>query len=187
MGVSPELSGAVHDLNARLGSILMAVSAVAELELDAETRTSMLTTAAGETIRASAEVAAIVALTFCALDDSETAACDLAAALSTAANTVRLHGIEVDTTATVPAVVGANAKRMDAVLPPLLRIVAGASKCVEARLLLDDDRVRVQLARGNPGQDPEPLPPVVRTLIEQLDARSEASDGSAFSWPAVAP
>lgn len=183
----PELSGAVHDLNARLGSILMAVSAVAELDLDEETRTSMLTTAAGETIRASAEVAAIVALTVCALDGSEAGTCDFAASLSTAANTVRLHGIEVGTAATAPAVVRASAERVDAALPPLLRIVAGASKCVETDVRHDDDRVHVQLSRGNPENDPEPLPPVVRTLVEQLGARAEASDGSAFSWPAVKP
>jgi hypothetical protein len=171
-------------LNARLGSILIAVSAVAELDLDAETRTSMLTTAAEETTRAAGELAGIAALTACALDESSSDRCDLTEALAVATATARLFGIEVDTADIKAESVVANPARVDAVLPALLRLVAGASKAVDVRVFPEAGRTHVHLARHDIETDPEAIPPVAGYLIEELGARAEDSDGLAFSLEA---
>ena len=89
------IAGAIHDLQARLGSIRIAVTAVVGLDLDDETESMMLTSAAEESVRASAELACVGALTKCLLDESEPVPCDLAAALDQAVEAARLADLDV--------------------------------------------------------------------------------------------
>jgi hypothetical protein len=177
------LAAAIHDLHARLGSIRIAVTAVAGLELDIETRNEMLNSASDESVRASAELAAIAALTTCLLDDSEPAPCDVAVALSTAAQAARLVGIEVAGASNEPhAIAPARAARLDAVLLALIRLVGGTSRSVAASATIEGERLLVRLRRQGEAPDPEKLPPVAGYLVDQLGARHVAGvDGIEFS------
>src|SRR5258708_34378036 len=103
--LDPSLAGAIHNLQARLGSIRIALTAVIGLDLDPDTRALMLTTASEESVRASAELAAIGALATCVMNPVEAAPCDAAAALRDAADAARIAGLDVAlaTTTSLPA------------------------------------------------------------------------------------
>ena len=170
---NPALSGAIHDLQARLGSIRIAVTAVAGLDLDAETRNEMLTSASDESVRASAELAGIGALALWALDPSEPVACDLTAALRDAAETARLAGIDVEVSGEA-ATIQAKEARIPATLTALIRLVAGAGKHVRIACTVDGDEVRVAFERCGDDADSEVLPPVAGYLLDALGAIRES-------------
>ena len=174
------LAGAIHDLHARLGSIRMAVTAVAGLELDAETRSFMLTTASEESVRAAAELAGLGALMTCLLDQSDVASCDVAAAFADAAEAAHLAGLAVDVLTNGPLLVDVRVARLRAVLPALIRLVGGAGGGVGGVVVVEGDRVHVQLRRHGP--DSEDLPPIAAYLVDVLGAQRESYDeGLAFS------
>jgi hypothetical protein len=183
------LRGAVHDLHARLGSIRIAVTAVAGLDLDAETRTSMLNSASDEAVRASAELTCVAALATCLLDTSDVAPCDVAAALHVAADAARLAGFEVTFDAPNDVMMAsARVARLRSVLPALVRLVGGTGKAVTASAVMNAARVHVHLRRTGTDRDPERLAAVAGYLVEQLGARHEAdadADGLAFSLAAT--
>lgn len=162
MARNPALAGAIHDLQARLGSIRIAVTAVAGLDLDNQTRNEMLTSASDESVRASAELAGVSALATCLLDASAPEQCDLVAALDAAADTARLAGLDVTVDASGATTVLVRRERLQVVLPALLRIAAGAGKAVHVTVTADELAVH--------GADEEPLPPIAHYLVEQLDA-----------------
>jgi hypothetical protein len=147
-------------LQARLGSIRIAVTAVAGLDLDEELRNDMLLSASEESVRASAELAGISALTTCLLDDAPPQECDVGAALSVAADTARLAGLSVDIQATDTPAVRVSPERLSVVLPALLRLVGGAGARVEVSLGADG----LALA----GSDPEPIAAIAGHLVDQL-------------------
>lgn len=172
------LAGAIHDLQARLGSIRIAVTAVAGLDLDDETQSMMLTSAADESVRASAELACIGALARCLLDRSDPAPCDIAAALNDAAESARMAGLDVQTT--VPplgeraAMAHAQVTRLTPVLSALMRLVSGAGNAVVVSAAPDGDRVRLSIRRT--GLDTEALPPVAGYLVDVLGGERDADD-----------
>ncbi len=155
------LSGAIHDVQARLGSIRIAVTAVAGLDLDAETRHDMLTNASDESLRASAELAGVSALATCLLDGGAAEPCDVAAAVETAAEVARLGGLDVRVEISDPPSISARPDSLAAALAALLRIVGGAGKQVAVRVATDGIDVR--------GADTEVLPPITGYLVEALD------------------
>lgn len=159
----------------------MAVTAVAGLELDAETRSFMLTTASEESVRAAAELAGLAALTTCLLDSSDVVSCDLASALTDAADSARLAGLEVDLSADGPVLAHVRVASLRAVLPALIRLVGGTGGAVGGSAVVEGDRVHVRLRRQGP--DTEELPPVAGYLVDELGARREihADGGLAFS------
>ena len=171
MAKNPLLAGAIHDLQARLGSIRIAVTAVAGLDLDEETRHDMLTSASEESVRASAELAGVSALATCLLDDSAPEQCDVGAALQDAAGAARLAGLDIEVRADGDFVATVSAVRLAAVLPALLRLVGGAGKAVRATVTADGVSVD--------GDDTEPLPPIARYLVEQLGASISITLGAA--------
>jgi hypothetical protein len=156
------LAGAIHDLQARLGSIRIAVTAVAGLDLDKETRDDMLTSASDESLRASAELAAISALATCLLDDTPPQECDVRAALDQAADATRLAGLVVDVHATDAPPARVSPDRLGVVLPALLRLAGGAGKRVDASLTATTLTIN--------GDDTEALPAVAGYLVDQLGA-----------------
>jgi hypothetical protein len=176
------LGRAIHDLHARLGSIRMAVTAVAALELDAETEASMLTTASEESVRAAAELSAIGALTTCLLDGpGEVGAHDVAAELEAAAEAARLAGFEIDVTADGPALAAVPLTAFRTVAPSLLRLASGAGGSVTASVHRLGDRVHVLFRRD--GEDTEAMPPVGLALVDAIGARPEPPDGLLqLSW-----
>jgi len=156
------LAGAIHDLQARLGSIRIAVTAVAGLDLDEETRREMLTSAGEESARASAELSGVSALAQSLLDASLPEDCDLGGALQAAADSARLAGLDVEITGADGVVISARKARLELALPALLRLVGGAGK-----------RVRVEVADNTitlTGDDTEPVAPVTGYLVNELDA-----------------
>lgn len=173
------LARAIHDLHARLGSIRMAVTAVAGLELDAETRSAMLTTASEESVRAAAELGGLAALTTCLFDHSDLAPCDVAGALVDAADSARLAGLDVALSTNGPVMAQVRVARLRAVLPALIRLVGGAGGGVRGSAVVEGDRVHVHLRRH--GLDDEDLPPVARYLVDELGARHEDHADLAFS------
>jgi hypothetical protein len=178
------IAGAIHDLQARLGSIRIAVTAVVGLDLDEETESMMLTSAAEETVRASAELACVGALMKCFLDESEPAACDIAAALDEAAQAARMANLDVRTAANGGATVNAATARLQAGLPALIRLVSGAGNAVVASVTPDGDRIRLSIRREGP--DAEALPPIAGYLVDALGGEFEADDeGVTFSLAAV--
>jgi hypothetical protein len=169
--VNAPLAGAIHDLQARLGSIRIAVTAVAGLDLDEQTRHEMLTSASDESVRASAELACVSALATCLLDDSPPEECDITAALQTASEAARLAGLDIEIHAEGAARASVSPTRLAAVLPALLRLVGGAAKAV-----------RVNVAGGGitfDGDDTEALPPIAGYLVEQLGASIPITFGAA--------
>lgn len=154
------------------------MTAVAGLDLDAETRSSMLTSASEESVRASAELAAIGALAACALDNSDVDQCDLNITLREAADIARLTGIDIDVAETGAAVAPARPERVRVVFPALLRLVAGAGRHVRATTVVDGGEVRVRIERYGDDADAEPLPPVVDHLVAELGAGRVADDGA---------
>ncbi|MEY2419782.1 MAG: hypothetical protein QOG90_2462 [Actinomycetota bacterium] len=171
MPVNAPLAGAIHDLQARLGSIRIAVTAVAGLDLDEETRREMLTSASDESVRASAELAGVSALATCLLDNSPTEPCDLAAALQSAADAARLAGLAVDLQTDGATMATVSPARLQAVMPALLRLVGGAAKAVRATATPE--------ALSFDGDDTEPLPPIVGYLIDHLGASIPITFGAA--------
>jgi hypothetical protein len=171
VAVNAPLAGAIHDLQARLGSIRIAVTAVAGLDLDEETRRDMLTSASDESVRASAELAGVSALATCLLDDSPPEQCDIAAALRTAAEAARLAGLGTEVHADGAVLTTVSPARLAAVLPALLRLVAGAAKAV--RVSAAPDGVRFA------GDDSEALPPIAGYLVAHLGASIPITFGSA--------
>jgi hypothetical protein len=156
------LAGAIHDLQARLGSIRIAVTAVAGLDLDEETRNEMLTSASDESVRASAELAGVSALTTCLLDDSASEPCDVVAALQAATDTARLGGLDIHVDAQANPTTTASKERLAVVLPALLRLVGGAGK--EVRVTVTADGVAMA------GDDSEPVPAIAGYLVAELGA-----------------
>lgn len=184
MALNPSLAGAIHDLQARLGSIRIAVSAVAGLDLDAETRTEMLTSASEESVRASAELVGVGALTACALDTSASERCDVAAVVTEAADTARLAGLRIEARVDGPAIVEGHMARLHVALPALVRLVAGAGKDVDASVTSDATEVRIHLERTGDEADREQLPPIVDYLIAEIGAaRLDEGAGLTFSLP----
>jgi hypothetical protein len=154
------LAGAIHDLQARLGSIRIAVTAVAGLDLDEETRKEMLTSASDESVRASAELAAVSALATCLLDRAASEECDVSAALEAASDAARLAGLDIEIDTHAKPVVTVSAERLAVALPALLRVVGGAGKAV--RVTVTEDGIAMA------GEDTEPLPPIAGYLVDQL-------------------
>jgi hypothetical protein len=149
-------------LQARLGSIRIAVTAVAGLVLDEETRNEMLASASEESVRASAELAGVSALATCLLDDSAAEPCDLGAALQAAADSARLAGLDVSIAGAEGVSVQASRVRLEYALPALLRIAGGAGKTVRVEVSGDG----VVLA----GDDTEAIPPIAGYLVDALGA-----------------
>jgi hypothetical protein len=178
------IAGAIHDLQARLGSIRIAVTAVAGLDLDAETRTMMLNSAAEESVRASAELACVGALTKCFLDQSDPGPCDVAAALDAAAEAARMAGLDVRLDSGGTAIAHTRLPRLEAALPALIRLVSGAGNGVVASVAADAERVEVAIRRDGP--DTEVLPPIAGYLVNELGGqRATDDDGVTFSWAVV--
>ena len=154
------LARAIHDLQARLGSIRIAVTAVAGLDLDEETRREMLTSASEESVRASAELTAIGALATCLLDPAPASECDVREAAQSAAATARLGGLDVyvhdDDNVTAPV----DPERMALVLASLMRVVGGAG--TEVRVRVGAHGVVLD------GNDTEAVPAIAYALAEQL-------------------
>ena len=162
MAKNPLLAGAIHDLQARLGSIRIAVTAVAGLDLDEETRRDMLTSASDESMRASAELAGVSALATCLLDDSSPEECDMHAALVAAADNARLAGLDIEVKGTEGVMTTVRRERLEVALPALLRLAGGAGKNVHASVDADG----VVLA----GDDTEALPNIAGYLVDQVGA-----------------
>lgn len=185
VALNASLSGAIHDLQARLGSIRIAVSAVAELDLDDHTRNEMLTSASEESVRASAELSGISALTACLLDGSAATRCDVAATVLDAVDTARLAGLTIEVSAVGQATADVNEHRLRVALPALLRLVAGAGKQLRTSVA-GEDVVTVRIDRAGDDADQESLPPVVDYLLDELGARRlDAGAGLAFSFPSA--
>ena len=184
MALNPALAGAIHDLQARLGSIRIAVSAVAGLDLDAETRSEMLTSASEESVRASAELVGIGALAACALDASESEQCDIAEALQNASETARLAGLDIDARVDGPAVIDGRAGCLQVVLPALIRLAAGAGKELGASVTTEGGEVQLRFERRGDTADPEALPPVVDYLLDVIGGkRLDDGDALLFALP----
>jgi hypothetical protein len=162
MAKNPLLAGAIHDLQARLGSIRIAVTAVAGLDLDEETRREMLNSASDESVRASAELAGVSALATCLLDDSTAEECDVHAAVVAAADNARLAGLDIEVTGSTAVTANVRRARLEAALPALLRIAGGAGKSVRATI----ENTGIVLE----GDDPEPLPPIAGYLVGEVGA-----------------
>lgn len=154
-----------------MGSIRIAVTAVASLDLDAETRTDMLTSAADESVRASAEVAAIGAYAHLLLAPESRAQTDVTAAVHDAAAMARLAGLDVSVSG--PDGATALAASSHAALPTLIRLVAGATKRVSITISLDAERVWLQFD----ADENDALPPVADALIAAIGATREAAAG----------
>jgi hypothetical protein len=177
MQITPSLAGAIHDLHARLASIRIAVSAVAGLDLDEDTRSSMLNSASEESARAAAELSAVGALVRCVLDDTDPTSCDLGALLHDAAATARLSGLDVDCQAHA-AQVHARTSRIEFVLPALIRVVAGAGREVAVHASTDADRVVVRVERSRRDGDTELLPAVTGYLVDEIGAQPDTIERS---------
>lgn len=187
MALNASLSKAIHDLQARLGSIRIAVSAVAELDLDEPTRNEMLTSASEESVRASAELSGISALTACLLDGSGVTRCDVAATILEAVDSARLAGLTIEVSGDAKATSEVNEVRLRAAVPALLRLVAGAGKQLRVSISAGDG-VTVRFDRTGDDADPETLPPVVDYLLAEMAAKRVDSDaGLAFSLPQAGP
>jgi hypothetical protein len=156
------LAGAIHDLQARLGSIRIAVTAVAGLDLDEETRREMLTSASDESMRASAELSGVSALATCLLDDSPDEECELDPALQAAADSARLAGLDVSVVGADGVSVTVSRERLTYSLPALLRLAGGAGKTVRASVGTDGLLLE--------GDDTDALPPVAGYLVDALGA-----------------
>lgn len=187
MALTPSLSGAIHDLQARLGSIRIAVTAVAGLDLDEETRNEMLTSASEESVRAASELAGVSALAACALDATGPERVDLAASLRDAAAAARLAGLMVELPDDVAAAAHASAARVRVVVPALIRIVAGAGKHVNATATVAGERATVRLSRTGDDADTENLPALADYLVEQIGGRREPGDSALEFWLPAAP
>jgi hypothetical protein len=166
---SAELAGAIHDLQARLGSIRIAVTAVAGLDLDEETRRDMLDSASDESMRASAELAGVSALATCLLDDSPDEECELDTALQAAADSARLAGLDVSVVGADGVTVTVSRERLTYALPALLRLVGGAGKTVRA--VIEGDELVLA------GDDTDAVAPVAGYLVEALGASIKISFG----------
>ena len=162
MAKNPLLAGAIHDLQARLGSIRIAVTAVAGLDLDEETEHEMLTSASDESMRASAELSGVSALATCLLDDSTPEECDVHAALVAAADNARLGGLVIDVDGGEGVTTTVRRARLEAALPALLRLAGGAGKHVHATVA--DGAVVLE------GDDTEAVAPIAGYLIGEVGA-----------------
>jgi hypothetical protein len=171
----PSIAGAIHDLQARLGSIRIAVTAVVGLDLDEQTRTEMLTSAADEAMRASGELAGIGALAELSINPCEPVARDIGAAVREAADTAKLAGLAVDVTADT-AVGLACGERLPAVFSSLMRIVGGAGKHIGVVVTTDQHHVTVSIERRGDDADAETLPPIVGYLVTAIGATRDEDD-----------
>jgi len=177
----PSIAGAIHDLQARLGSIRIAVTAVAGLELDEQTRNDMLTSASDESVRASAEVAGIGALAELSINPTAAAARDIGAALREAADTATLAGIEV--TVDAPDAFGrASGERLAAVFGALMRIVCGAGKQIGVVATSDQSHVTVRIERRGADADTGTLPAIAGYLVDAIGATRVDDDDQVLAF-----
>jgi hypothetical protein len=171
-------------LQARLGSIRIAVTAVTGLELDTETRNEMLTSASEEAVRASAELAGIGALAELAISDSPMTTCDLDTALRSGVDAAKLAGLDIDARGNAGNAF-AREDRLGAVFAALIRIVGGAGKSVDITATVCDGRAVVAITR-RADADTEAVPPLVDYLAAAIGAtRDGAAHGLSFSFEAA--
>lgn len=169
MGAEASLAEAIHDLQARLGSIRIAVTAVLGLDLDADTRNDMLMSASNEALRASAELAAIGALAACTPDRITVAVSE---ALHTSARVAQLGGVEVEVVVADGSV--SVAPQFEAGLAALLRVVSGAGAAVRIAAATGTETVGMRLDRI--GGDAGPLPAVAASLAVALGGTVVCAD-----------
>lgn len=173
---------AVHDLQTRLGSVHIAITAVCDLDFEPKTQAEMLETASEETLRASAEVGAIANLASCLLDDTEPAARDIAGELIDVVELCRLTGLDAQVVSSVPAVVRTADKPLHGALESLVRVVAGVGRHLTASVEVVDDRAVVSLVGDVTNGDGDGVPQVATFLVAALGGRVEPADiGLSFS------
>jgi hypothetical protein len=174
------ISSAIHGMQARVAAIRLAVSTVNEPGVDGVLRSQLLETADDQAALLSAELACIGALSRATSDRSGFSVIDLAQALRRAASSMGVAGARIRVVSEGGAAARVRGPRLDAVLPPLLRLLAHGGE-LTARVQRPADAILVELARDDRASEPSDL---VASLVAAIGGSPPAFDRAvSFTLP----
>lgn len=176
------ISEAVHDLQARVAALRLAVTTLREPSIDAATREFFLASADQEAVRLATELAGVSALAKCFADRSAPEAVDLTAALREAAGITSRSGARVHVEVAGPVGARARPGALAAGLPIVLQLVADTEGEAVAQAAPAGGRGVVTVFRRDGAKVPRSR--LLARLIEGLGAEPvENQEALAFSFP----